>query len=79
MLEGKVKKGVYGHLDRNIQLSVVVPDTLNTLPPSHCSCSVTEEILQISLLCVVLQFMVFLILSALYYPIPVYKSFKCAH
>lgn len=43
--EGKVTRGVHGHLDRNTQFSVVVPATLNTLPPSYCSCSVTEEIL----------------------------------
>lgn len=79
VLEEKVKSIIHRCSDRNTLFSVVVPGTVNTVSPSHYMCSDTGEILYMGLLCAVFQFTVFLVFSALYYSIPVYKSFKCAH
>lgn len=79
VLEEKVKSSVRTCSDRNTQFSLVVPATVNTVSPSHYMCSDNGEILYMGLLCAVFQFTVFLLFSALYYSIPVYKSFKCAH
>lgn len=65
MLEEKVKSSVCICSDRNTHFSLVVPDTVNTVSPSHYMCSDTGEILYMGLLCAVFQFTVFLLFSAL--------------